>query len=149
MKIPSFTINHLSLSPGLYVSRRDGDVTTFDLRIRRPYADPVLTNAEMHSLEHLLATELRSGALKKHVLYVGPMGCATGLYVLYRDLCDSAVVQDLIRAFKAIQTAQAMPGNSRQECGNCDTLDLEAGKRVAKQYYGVIADKTRPDGYAE
>ena len=147
IKIASFTVNHTQLNRGLYVSRRDGELTTFDLRMRRPYADMPLSAVEMHSLEHLLATALRNGALQEHIVYAGPMGCATGFYVLYRGVSDGAAVLDLIRAFQAVLSARKMPGNSRAECGNCLTLDLAAGKRIAEEYLKLIVLKTIPDKY--
>ena len=146
-KIASFTVNHETLNRGLYVSRRDGDVTTFDLRMRKPYADPVLTDVEMHSLEHLLATELRNGPYGQNVVYVGPMGCATGFYVLYREVSDDTAVWCIVRAFRKITQADVMPGNSRAECGNFQTLSLATGKAVAAEYLGVIKSKGEPDPY--
>ena len=146
-RITSFTINHETLCRGIYVSRRDGDITTFDLRMRKPYAEPGLSDVEMHSLEHLLATELRNGPYGSNVIYVGPMGCATGFYVLFRDLSDDAAVWDIIRAFRKIIQATKMPGNSRPECGNCRTLSLAAGKAVAAEYLAVILSKGEPDEY--
>ena len=146
-KIASFTINHETLERGIYVSRRDGDITTFDLRMRRPYAEPVLTGVEMHSLEHLLASELRNGPYGQNVIYVGPMGCATGFYVLFRNMADDAAVWDIIRAFRKIIQAVVVPGNSRAECGNNRTLDLSVGKSVAAEYLGVIISKGEPDVY--
>jgi len=147
MKIASFTINHETLQRGVYVSRRDGDITTFDLRLRRPYEDAVLTDVELHSLEHLLASQLRLGPYGQSIIYVGPMGCATGFYVLYRDTSDDTAVWDIIRAFRKITEASEMPGNSRAECGNCRTLDLTVGKRAAAGFYAVIKDKGEPDEY--
>jgi S-ribosylhomocysteine lyase len=147
-KIASFTIDHNKLERGIYISRKDGGITTFDLRMRKPYADPVLTDAEMHSLEHLLATELRNGPYKDHVIYVGPMGCATGFYALYRNLNDNAAVRDITDAFHKILCAAQMPGDSRAECGNCFTLDLAAGKKIAAEYLKVLSGKTAPDKYS-
>ena len=146
-KIASFTINHEVLQRGLYVSRRDGDITTFDLRCRKPYAEPVLTDVETHSLEHLLATELRNGPYGQSVVYVGPMGCATGFYVLFREVSDDTAVWTIVRAFRKITESSVMPGNSKVECGNCLTLDLAAGKRVAAEYLAVIKSKGEPDEY--
>ena len=146
-KIPSFTINHEMLQRGVYVSRQDGDIVTFDLRMRRPYAEPVLTDVELHSLEHLLATGLRNGSCGKNIVYVGPMGCATGFYVLSRGISVPDAVRAIADAFGAIADAKAMPGDSRVECGNCRTLDLAEGKRAAAEYYAVIRGKTCPDEY--
>lgn len=138
-KITSFTVDHLTLDKGLYLSRQDGDCYTYDLRMRAPYRDPLLTNVEMHSLEHILATALRNGTQKERVLYVGPMGCQTGFYVLFRDLEPEAARAAMVDAMHlAAEFNSEMPGNSRKECGNCLTLDLDAAKAVAREYLSVL-----------
>jgi len=147
MKIQSFTIDHLKLKRGIYVSRRDGDITTFDLRIRRPYEDDTLTQVEMHSLEHLLATALRNGPLGQSVIYVGPMGCATGFYVLYRAVIEDAAVKDIIDGLGKVLLMDNMAGNTPIECGNCNTLDLAQGKRISEEYLKTLSGKTKPDVY--
>lgn len=132
-KIESFKIDHLNHPAGIYLSRRDGDVYTYDVRICKPYADALLDNAEMHSLEHLLATVLRNGEHGGEVIYVGPMGCQTGFYVLYRGLQPSQAERDIVSAFRFIADYDGeMPGNSRVECGNCLNLSVSAAKTVAK-----------------
>lgn len=139
-KIASFTIDHLSHPADIYLSREDGDVYTYDVRICAPYVDPLLTNAEMHSLEHLLATILRNGELGSSVIYVGPMGCQTGFYVLYRDVQPPAAFRDILRAFMEIESYDGeMPGNSESECGNCHNLSVEAAKRVATLFLKRIS----------
>jgi len=147
MKIPSFEVNHLTLDKGLYVSRVDGNILTLDLRMRKPYCDKVLTAVQMHSLEHLLAHSLRNGENKDKVLYVGPMGCATGFYVLYKGLGEFKAVPDIINSFKNILDMNEMPGNSKIECGDCTTLDLEVGKNLAKEYLEIIKNKNQVDKY--
>jgi len=147
MKIPSFKVNHLALNKGLYVSRADGDVLTLDLRMCKPYTDEVLTNIQMHSLEHLLAHSLRNGNNKDNILYAGPMGCATGFYVLYRGLDVNTAILGIIDGFKNILKLTEMPGNSQIECGDCTTLDLEIGKNLAKEYLEIIKNKTNADEY--
>ena len=97
-RIASFTVNHDVLVPGLYLSRRDGDVTTFDLRFKKPNTGDLLTNAQMHSVEHIIATLLRNSPEKDAVIYFGPMGCRTGFYLLltggnFRNL-DTALARD-------------------------------------------------------
>ena len=132
-KIASFTIDHLNHPTGIYLSRKDGDVYTYDVRICKPYADPLLTNAEMHSLEHLLATVLRNGEHGADVIYVGPMGCQTGFYVLYRGIKPDEAKRDVANAFRFISTYDGeMPGNSQTECGNCLNLSIEAARRAAE-----------------
>jgi len=146
-KIDSFTVNHQTMTTGLYVSRLDGDITTLDLRMRRPYIEDGLTHIEMHSLEHLLATALRNGTHANHVVYVGPMGCATGFYVLYQGLTKSEMLTDLIDAFKTVTTMDTMPGDSPIECGNNRTLDVGTGKDLASKYWAIIKDKVHFDNY--
>ncbi len=131
-KIESFKIDHLNHPAGIYLSRRDGDICTYDVRICKPYADELLTNAEMHSLEHLLATVLRNGAHGAEVIYVGPMGCQTGFYVLYRGLGQNEAERDILAAFRYVADYDGeMPGNSKAECGNCLNLSVAAARRAA------------------
>ena len=136
-KIESFRIDHLNHPAGIYLSRRDGDIYTYDLRICKPYADALLSNAEMHSLEHLLATVLRNGKHCDEVIYVGPMGCQTGFYILYRGLEPEEAAADIIAALRFISDYDGdMPGNSKAECGNCLNLSVAAARRVAKTFLG-------------
>ena len=144
-RIASFTVDHNKLVPGLYYSRRDGSVVTFDLRFKKPNTGDLLSNAEMHSAEHLIATLLRNSRAKEAVVYFGPMGCQTGFYFLF----DSALlpVADAIELLKEVFTAAAayegeMPGKSAVECGNYINLDVELGKAVCAFYAGLIADWT-------
>lgn len=134
-KIESFKIDHLNHPAGIYLSRRDGNICTYDVRICKPYADELLTNAEMHSLEHLLATVLRNGAHGAEVIYVGPMGCQTGFYVLYRGLGQNEAERDILAAFRYVADYDGeMPGNSKAECGNCLNLSVAAARRAATTF---------------
>lgn len=134
-KIESFKIDHLNHPAGIYLSRRDGDICTYDVRICKPYADELLTNAEMHSLEHLLATVLRNGAHGAEVIYVGPMGCQTGFYVLYRGLGQNEAERDILAAFRYVADYDGeMPGNSKAECGSCLNLSVAAARRAATTF---------------
>ena len=134
-KIESFKIDHLNHPAGIYLSRRDGDICTYDVRICKPYADELLTNAEMHSLEHLLAAVLRNGAHGAEVIYVGPMGCQTGFYVLYRGLGQNEAERDILAAFRYVADYDGeMPGNSKAECGNCLNLSVAAARRAATTF---------------
>ena len=142
-RIASFTVDHNKLLPGLYYSRRDGDVITFDLRFKRPNTGDLLTNSEMHSAEHLIATLLRNSEDKDAVVYFGPMGCQTGFYFLFdnRQLsCEGAIelVKDVFG--KAAAFDGEMPGKSAVECGNYINLDVETGKAVCKFYADLISD---------
>lgn len=144
-KIASFTVDHTVLLPGMYLSRRDGNVATFDLRFKKPNTGDLLSNAEMHSVEHVIATFLRNSEKKDSVIYFGPMGCQTGFYFLF----DSALlpVADAVELLKEVFTAAArydgeMPGATAVECGNYINLDVELGKAVCAFYAGLIADWT-------
>ena len=144
-RIASFAVDHNKLLPGLYLSRQDGDVVTLDLRFKKPNTGDLLSNSEMHSVEHLIATLLRNSEQKDAVIYFGPMGCQTGFYFLY----DSRLL-DLAGAVALVQEvfAQAsvfegeMPGKSAAECGNYRNLDVDTGKAVCKWYADRIRDWT-------
>ena len=138
-KIASFTIDHLNHPAGVHLSRVDGNIYTYDVRICKPYADPLLTNAEMHSLEHLLATVLRNGDFKSKVIYVGPMGCQTGFYVLFDGVEPEKATSIIVDAFKFIAVFEGeMPGNSAVECGNCHNLSVEAARDAANAFLSRI-----------
>ncbi|MBO4868322.1 MAG: S-ribosylhomocysteine lyase [Clostridia bacterium] len=147
-KIASFTVDHTKLDPGIYVSRVDGDVTTYDLRMKKPNAGEYLSDLQMHSLEHLLATFMRNGKIAENVIYVGPMGCRTGFYLLVRGLCNEAVLDALIEALDDICAYDGeMPGASEKECGNYRELSLDAGREVAAQYLAILNGKTNDFRY--
>ena len=147
-KIASFTVDHTKLDPGIYVSRVDGDVTTYDLRMKKPNAGEYLSDLQMHSFEHLLATFMRNGKIAENVIYVGPMGCRTGFYLLVRDLSCDAVLDALIEALEDICTyVGEMPGASEKECGNYRELSLDAGRDVAAQYLLILKSKTNDFKY--
>ena len=134
-KIASFTINHLTHEPGIYLSRVDGDIYTYDIRFCKPYYHPLLTNAQLHSLEHIFATLLRNGEKKESVIYVGPMGCQTGFYVLYRGVELTEAKKDILSAFDKILSYDGeMPGNSEIECGYCHNLSLDNAKDAVRLF---------------
>ncbi len=142
MTIKSFQVDHTTLLPGLYLSRRDGDVSTYDLRFKRPNTGNLLTNSELHSVEHLLATILRNGPKSDGIVYFGPMGCQTGFYLLTnsRLLTDADVVQLVKDACRqALDYDGPMPGNSVRECGNCANLSLFDAKNAILSYFSVIS----------
>lgn len=144
-RIASFTVDHDKLQPGLYLSRRDGNVVTFDLRFKRPNTGDLLTNAEMHSAEHLIATLLRNSKEKDAVVYFGPMGCQTGFYFLFDGsrLSLKGAVELLKEVFAAAGEFRGeMPGKSARECGNYINLDVETGRAVCGFYGDLIADWT-------
>ncbi len=145
-KITSFTIDHIRLLPGLYVSRKDkaGDstVTTFDLRLTAPNREPVMGTGEMHTVEHLAATYLRNDPLwQEKVLYFGPMGCRTGFYLLLAGDFTSREVLPLVRdcfRFIADYTGD-IPGASPKDCGNYSDMDLAGAKARAGAYEALLA----------
>ena len=144
-KIASFTVDHNKLEPGIYVSRRDGDITTYDLRTRKPNNGDYMDNRTMHSVEHLFATMVRNSEIKDSVIYFGPMGCQTGFYFLFNNnllSCEGAI-ELLKEVFCAAADFEGeMPGKSAVECGNYVNLDVETGKAVCKFYADLIADWT-------
>ncbi|MCI2058568.1 MAG: S-ribosylhomocysteine lyase [Oscillibacter sp.] len=144
-QIASFAVDHTRLLPGLYLSRRDGDVTTFDLRFKRPNTGDLLSNAELHSVEHLIATFLRNSPQRDAVIYFGPMGCQTGFYFLFdsRRLSDGGAVELLKTVFaQAAAYTGPMPGKSARECGNYVNLSPEAGRPACGWYAQLIANWT-------
>ena len=142
-RIASFTVDHTVLVPGLYLSRRDGTTVTFDLRFKKPNTGDLLSNAELHSVEHVIATLLRNSPQKDAVIYFGPMGCQTGFYFLFdgEKLSNANAVRLLQRVFTAAAKFDgAMPGSSARECGNYRNLDVELARRCCAYYADVIAD---------
>lgn len=142
-RIASFTVDHTVLVPGLYLSRRDGTTVTFDLRFKKPNTGDLLSNAELHSVEHVIATLLRNSPQKDAVIYFGPMGCQTGFYFLFdgEKLSNANAVRLLQRVFTAAAKFDgAMPGASARECGNYRNLDVELARRCCACYADVIAD---------
>ena len=150
-KITSFTIDHLKLLPGVYVSRKDrvGDqvITTFDIRMTRPNYEPVMNTAEVHTIEHLAATWLRNNdEWKDRVLYFGPMGCRTGFYLLTRGLTPAQALQLTVDAYRFMAGFEgAVPGASEVECGNYRDMDLPAAKAEAAAMLPVLESLTAED----
>lgn len=142
-RIASFTVDHTVLVPGLYLSRRDGTTVTFDLRFKKPNTGDLLSNAELHSVEHVIATLLRNSPQKDAVIYFGPMGCQTGFYFLFdgEKLSNANAIRLLQRVFTAAAKFDgAMPGASARECGNYRNLDVELARRCCAYYADVIVD---------
>ena len=138
-KITSFTVDHDFITEGMYISRIDGDVTTYDLRTRIPNAGDYMDNLTMHSLEHMFATYVRNSEIGDNVIYFGPMGCRTGFYLLTRDVPGETVVNVVKEVLGAIVAHDGeMFGASRKECGNYRELSLEAAKAEAKRYLEAL-----------
>ena len=146
-KITSFTIDHIRLQPGLYVSRKDKigaeTVTTFDLRVTSPNDEPVMNTAEVHTIEHLAATYLRNEPQwKEKVLYFGPMGCRTGFYLLLAGDLTSEDVLPLVRdCFRFIAGFQGdIPGASAKDCGNYLDMNLPMANYWGMRYAQLLAN---------
>ena len=137
----SFMVDHRRFGEGLYISRIDGDITTFDMRTRRPNSGDYMDNITMHTFEHMFSTYIRNTDLD--VIFFGPMGCQTGFYFLFdgEKLSNANAVRLLQRVFTAAAKFDgAMPGASARECGNYRNLDVELARRCCAYYADVIAD---------
>lgn len=146
-KITSFTIDHIKLVPGLYVSRMDyvegNPVTTFDIRITNPNEEPVMNTAEIHTIEHLAATFLRNHKeYGEKVLYFGPMGCRTGFYLLLSgEYTSKAIVPLMKELFSFIsEFHEEVPGASAKDCGNYLDMNLPMANYVAKRYLSEVLE---------
>lgn len=149
-KITSFTIDHTRLFPGMYVSRQDYDVVTYDLRVKRPNGGDYMSDAEMHSFEHMFATYIRNSDIGENVIYFGPMGCATGFYLLTRDVENVTVLKYTLETLeKIIAHKGEVFGASEAECGNYRNLDLEAAKKVAIEYLSVLRNSVTDFKYRD
>mgnify|MGYP005788708513 CR=1 FL=1 len=138
-KIASFEVDHTRLQPGMYLSRVDGDITTYDLRLRRPNVEPAMEIDSMHTIEHLAATWLRNSACKEKIIYFGPMGCRTGFYLLMRDADAVEAIDAVRKAFAFIAAYEGeIPGVSAAECGNWRSHNLPLARRDAAEYTKVL-----------
>jgi S-ribosylhomocysteine lyase len=141
-RITSFSVDHDFIGKGIYISRIDGDITTFDMRTRVPNAGDYMDNLTMHSLEHMFATYIRNSAIGENVIYFGPMGCRTGFYLLTRDEAPERVLDEIKKALRGIaEEATEMFGAARKECGNYRELSLDSAKREAREYLAVLEGK--------
>ena len=137
-RIASFCVDHTTLLPGMYLSRQDGDVLTWDIRMKRP-------NGAAHTLEHLFATYARNSAWGPHVVYVGPMGCRTGFYLLTRGLTPAQALELTVASYRFMAGYDGdIPGASEAECGNYRDMDLPAARREAAAMLPVLEALT-PD----
>ena len=150
-KIASFTVNHLKLKAGLYVSRKDKFgaevLTTFDIRLTAPNIEPVMNTAEAHTIEHLGATFLRNHPkMKSKIVYFGPMGCRTGFYLIMHGDYDSAEVLPLVKEmFEFVAGFESdIPGASPKECGNYLDQNLPMAQYLAASYLKEVADHPAP-----
>ena len=145
-RIASFTVDHDKIMPGMYISRIDGDITTFDLRTRRPNMGSYMSTRTMHSVEHMLATYMRNSEIGDKIIYFGPMGCQTGFYLLTRDVAPERVRKALLTALRSVLTHTGpMFGNTRKECGNYENLSVEDAKNECATY--IIALEAQTGGF--
>ena len=147
-KIASFTVDHTCLDTGIYVSRIDGDITTYDLRTRKPNTDDLMDHSTMHTLEHMFATYVRNSEIADDVIYFGPMGCQTGFYLLIRNADNKKVLEVTKKVLRdTINHEGDVFGNSEIECGNYRTLDLQKAKDEAKKYLEILESKEQTFKY--
>lgn len=145
-RIASFEINHNTLTEGVYLSREDGDVRTWDIRCVLPNTPPFLEMPAVHTMEHLFATFVRNSAFSNQIIYFGPMGCRTGFYFLTRDMTDADVLALVKETFAFIASYEGeIPGASAEECGNWKEHDLPLAKRYAADMTVKLAEKTETD----
>ncbi len=140
-RITSFEIDHRTLEPGFYISRKDGSITTYDLRTRKPNCGNYMDNITMHTVEHMFATFVRNSEIADKVVYFGPMGCQTGFYLLVDGVDDDTVfdiTKDILE--KIIKYEGEVFGASEIECGNYKTLELSKAKTECKKYLEILND---------
>ncbi len=137
-RIASFSVNHDIIEQGIYISRIDGDITTYDMRTRVPNMGDYMDNLTMHSTEHMFATFIRSSEIADDVIYFGPMGCQTGFYLLVRGRENKEVLAAVKDTLLKIINADRMFGAKREECGNYKNLDLASAKLECQKYLAVL-----------
>ncbi len=142
-RINSFEVDHNKLEPGIYISRQDGDITTYDMRTRKPNMGVYMDNLTMHSFEHMFATYIRNSELSADIIYFGPMGCQTGFYLLVRNADNDSVLR-IVKGTLAqiLEHKGEVFGASQIECGNYRNLDLEAAKNEAARYLDCLNDQS-------
>lgn len=140
-RIASFEVDHDYIVPGIYVSRVDDDIVTYDLRTRKPNCGEYMDNITMHSAEHLIATYIRNSSIGKNIIYFGPMGCQTGFYLLVRNAENAVVLSELKKVLALIANHSGeIPGASRKECGNFKNLELSCAKQECKKYLEALEE---------
>ena len=147
-RIASFEVDHDFITEGIYVSRIDGDITTYDLRTRIPNADDYMDSITMHSMEHMFATYVRNSEIGGSVIYFGPMGCRTGFYLLVRGLDNATVLREVKKVLGLIAAHDGeMFGASRKECGNYRELSVESARVEAKRYLAALESREQTFEY--
>lgn len=147
-QIASFSVDHTKLNPGIYISRTDRGIDTYDLRFKKPNGGDYLETPAMHTIEHLAATYLRSSEFSDNIIYFGPMGCRTGFYLLVADMTAEQVISAVQDTFRFISTFSGkIPGTDAIECGNYLEHDLADAIEEAKKYSQVIMNLKKQDIY--
>ena len=147
-RISSFSVDHDLIDEGIYISRIDGDITTYDMRTRKPNMGDYMDNITMHSMEHMFATYVRNSKIGDDIIYFGPMGCRTGFYLLVRNADNAQVLEVVLEILSKIAfEADVMFGATRVECGNYLELDLDAAKTEAKRYFELLSSREQTFTY--
>ncbi|MBQ0064342.1 MAG: S-ribosylhomocysteine lyase [Firmicutes bacterium] len=134
-RITSFSVDHTKLKKGVYVSRVDDNLTTFDIRMTQPNTEPALDPKAAHTIEHIGATLLRNGSQKDKIIYFGPMGCMTGFYLITKELSHNQIIDLVKEVYTQIANWNTeIPGAKPEECGNYSYMDLEKAKAAAKYF---------------
>ena len=142
-RIPSFSVDHTILKRGIYLSRQDDDVLTWDIRMKEPNKGDYLSTGAMHTIEHLFATYARNSQWKDGVIYIGPMGCRTGCYFLSRGLTEQEVLDCVRESFRFMAHFDGeIPGAKEEECGNYQDHDLALCRKEAEEYLKVLETLT-------
>lgn len=143
-KIASFTVNHDVLEKGMYISRIDRDIVTYDVRMKKPNNNDFLENAAMHTFEHLFATYARNTKYSENIVYVGPMGCRTGFYFIVRDaISPEEAIKLAQESFEFIKNYSGeIPGTKKEECGNYLEHNLEGAKAIGADMASVLKNWT-------
>ena len=140
-KIESFKVDHTRLMPGMYISRRDGDIITYDIRFVRPNTPPFLENAVIHTIEHLFATYVRNSPFGGGIIYFGPMGCRTGFYFITRGISHEDAIELTRNALAFIADYRGdIPGSAEPECGNYKEHNLAAARICAASQLAVLKE---------
>ena len=142
-KIASFQVDHTKLDIGMYLSRMDGDIMTYDVRLVKPNGGTYLSSASMHTIEHLFATYARSTSESKHVIYVGPMGCRTGFYFITRGISHMQAIELVRESLTFVRDYEGeIPGTTEVECGNYREHDLAAAKEDVVFIVNILQNYT-------
>ena len=144
--IDAFSVDHNKIEKGMYISRIDDDIVTYDIRMVKPNTPPYLENAGLHSFEHIFATFMRNTEYGKNIVYVGPMGCRTGFYLLTRGLSNNKVINLTNKAMDYISNFEGeIPGSKKSECGNCLEHDLSKAREYASDMKEILKDWKESD----